>query len=151
MMTIATVIRWLIFNVVLALIPLLLNFALAYFLNIQDRWLKVLKGGELFIFSSTLAATAIGQRLVDMNSGLSRTVKASAIGNSPPLGTVAPVLPAVAIAALIVILVLASGLSALAAFSSLNGTELPKPKRIVNGSVACAVSSSILSFYLSVM
>ncbi len=119
-----------------------MNFVLAAFLQINDKWTRVLQGGELFIFSSTLAATAIGQRLLAA-PGTRHAAAASAAAQEP-------LLPVFAVGALILTLVIATSLSAVASYHALSGKTLPNPKLIARGSLASAIAASVLSFYMSV-
>lgn len=60
---------WIFFNVILALFPLIVNFILIFLIpreKIQNwHWTEFLGEGELFFFSTTLAAIGIGDILLE--------------------------------------------------------------------------------------
>ena len=53
-------IQWIFANIVLALLPIVTNFLLIKMMNINKKWYETVKEGELFIFSTTISASAIG-------------------------------------------------------------------------------------------
>lgn len=63
-------INWLFFNVVLALLPLLINLLLMFIGKIKINWIQLFKEGELFFFSSTISASSIGTLLFEKPSNL---------------------------------------------------------------------------------
>lgn len=81
MIILEQIIRWLVFNVVLALLPILVNFFSLLMIKHGDGddsknyWREVVKEGELFIFSSTLSATSIGT--VIFQASRSNTISAT--------------------------------------------------------------------------
>ncbi len=56
-------IKWLFFNVILALLPLLLNLILVKIGQLSTDRAELLKDGELFFFSTTIAAASVGTLL----------------------------------------------------------------------------------------
>lgn len=63
MLEVESSIRWFFFNVFFALLPLLLNLLLILVGSIKTNWSELLKDGELFFFSTTIAASSIGTLL----------------------------------------------------------------------------------------
>lgn len=53
-------ILWIFVNIILALLPIVTNFLLIKIMKIEREWYETLKDGELFIFSTTISASAIG-------------------------------------------------------------------------------------------
>ncbi len=53
-------ILWIFVNIILALLPIVTNFILIKIMKIHKKWYETMTGGELFIFSTTISASAIG-------------------------------------------------------------------------------------------
>lgn len=68
------IVRWFFFNVILALIPVILVYAIIWIRSTGHAWHSILKDGEMFIFSCTLTASSIGSLLFDpqRRSGLNK-------------------------------------------------------------------------------
>ena len=74
MIPVNEIVRWFFFNIVLALIPVILVYAIIWMRSTGHAWHDILKDGEMFIFSCTLTASSIGSLLFDpqRRSGLSK-------------------------------------------------------------------------------
>jgi hypothetical protein len=127
-----SIFQWLFFNVILALTPVIFILLVVWMFDLNTRWFRVLRGGELYIFSTTLAATSISARLFD---------------TKPATDVVT-----VSIAALVVIMLFATGLFALSAYTQLQPRGLSDRVswRISGTSIGCAVATSVLSYIISI-
>ena len=119
-------IRWFFFNVVLALLPLLLNLMLIQVGSIKTNWSELLKDGELFFFSTTIAASSIGALLFQNPSS--------------------PVLASVTSYFLMVILMISTGMFALSSFLKLKQMDVIDKKVFSASSAWCAVITIFLSY-----
>lgn len=126
------IINWLFFNVILALLPLLLTFSIVKVkvIDVNPHWYEVIEDGQLFIFASVLSATAIGA-LALKESGLSG------------LGSV------VNFCALLIILILSTALFAVITLQRLRQENHADVKRVSKSSVYCAIIASVLSYLSS--
>jgi hypothetical protein len=158
--TLQKAVQWGVFNVLLALLPIIVNFILAAYLKVPNRWMAVLKDGELFIFSSTVAATSLGQKLADFLSPNSRinqstliVEESTRVADSVLVSHVSdsPVAGMIIIASLLLVMALSSALFALSSYYKLEKKEPPNPGFVVAGSVACAAMSSLFGFFLYLM
>src|SRR5215216_1575272 len=115
--------QWLLFNVILALTPVIFILLAVWMFDLNTRWFRVLKGGELYVFSTTLAATSISTRLFEIR----------------------PVTDAVAVSmgALFVVMFSSTGLFALSAYTQLQPRPLSDRVlwRIGGTSMGCAVAA----------
>lgn len=59
---------WLFFNVILPLLPLILNLLCVRLMRNPPSWDHVLKEGELLIFSTTVSATALGKSVLERDA-----------------------------------------------------------------------------------
>ncbi|MGJ5674056.1 MAG: hypothetical protein ACR9NN_10665 [Nostochopsis sp.] len=111
--------KWFFFNVFLALLPLLLNFILIKIGRIKTTWFELLKDGELFFFSTSLAASSIGAFLFQSPSSL--------------------MIASVTSYLLITLLLISTGLFALSSFLKLKQMEAIDKKVFGAGSAWCAI------------
>ncbi|NEO52657.1 MAG: hypothetical protein F6K54_05950 [Okeania sp. SIO3B5] len=51
---------WIFVKIVLPLMPIVINFIFIKIMGSDKKWYQILTGGELFIFSTTISASAIG-------------------------------------------------------------------------------------------
>ncbi|NEQ35933.1 MAG: hypothetical protein F6K40_06385 [Okeania sp. SIO3I5] len=51
---------WIFVKIVLPLMPIVINFIFIRIMGSDKKWYQILTGGELFIFSTTISASAIG-------------------------------------------------------------------------------------------
>jgi hypothetical protein len=123
---------WLFFNVILALIPLIFSLVAVWMFRIQTKWYKMLKGGELYIFSTTVAASSLGIFAIQHDS--INTVQTSLL------------------CALLLIMLLSGFLFAVSAYVQLQDETLPEEHMSRYGglSVACAVAAAVLGYMISV-
>ncbi|MDJ0661123.1 MAG: hypothetical protein QNJ42_16780 [Crocosphaera sp.] len=135
------VIFWLFFNVILALLPLLVNLLLIFLIPHQERqqwkWIALVKEGELFFFSSTLAAIEIGD--IFQNNNLSQSTESELVSTFTLIS-------------LLLVLLLSSiifGCSALMKIQGqLSGSRYPylfDEEKFAIGSITCAIMAIILS------
>ena len=130
MLSFENTIRWVFFNVILALVPLLLNFFLVKVARVTTTWHKMLKDGELYIFSSTIAAASIGKEFLDSSSkDLTSTVT---------------------VFALIIILMLSAAMFSLSSFLKFREESCLDEKLFSGGSISCAIVAGILSYVVFV-
>lgn len=121
-------VKWIVFNVVVALLPIGLTFAVVRVFHLPTRWFEVLKDGELFIYSTTLSASAIGAVMLD--SKLQRTA------------------PFVAFWFLVLMLMFSTVLFGVSSYLKLTHQSPAKPRVVSASSVVCAVLVSAASYYL---
>lgn len=146
MIVLEETIRWLVFNVVLALLPLIVNFFILTIIKNQQKpdsvWREILKEGELFIFSSTISASSIGTLVFRGFS--TNTANSSVTGPSALILTII-------ISSLIIVLLLSTasfGISTFAKFVRQNTSSdvIFDDKRLSNASLAIAILASLLSY-----
>ena len=66
--------NWILFNVILALFPLVLNAILLPLSGGMIKWKDLLKDGELFFFSTSITASSIGSIFLKRPSNLAFSV-----------------------------------------------------------------------------
>jgi len=120
-------IKWLFFNVVLALLPLLLNLILVKIGNVTTDRAELLKDGELFFFSTTIAAASIGTLLFQNPSN--------------------PLVASVVSYFLMTIIMISTGLFALSSFLKLKKMDVIDKKIFSDSSAWCAVVTVVLSYF----
>lgn len=123
-------VQWFFTNVILALIPIFINFLLMMMgvVSVTIQWYKVLKDGELFIFSTTISAASIGTLpFQESQSGLFFPIT---------------------FWALIIILVISTALFAISGYFKLNEINMPNEKLFSSSSIVCAILASTLSFFV---
>lgn len=119
--------RWFFFNVVLALLPLLLNLILIRVGNIKTNWPELLKDGELFFFSTAISASSIGTLLFQHPSS--------------------PLVASITSYFLILILIVSTGMFALSSFMKLKQMDDVIDKKVFGLiSAWCAVIAIIISY-----
>ena len=123
--------RWLVFNVILALVPLIFSTVVVWIFRIKTRWYRMLRGGELYIFSTSIAASSVGLFALEHDS------------INPGQGTL--------LGALFLIMLLSSCLFAVSAYTQLQQQDLPEEHMSRYGglSVACAVAASALGYIIN--
>jgi hypothetical protein len=120
-------IKWLFFNVILALLPLLLNLILVKIGKVSTDRAELLKDGELFFFSTTIAASSVGTLLFQSPSN--------------------PIIASIVSYFLMTIIMISTGLFALSSFLKLTKTEGIDKKIFSDSSVLCAAITIILSYF----
>jgi hypothetical protein len=126
MLEVESSIRWFFFNVVLALLPLLLNLILIQVGSIKTNWSELLKDGELFFFSTTIAASSIGALLFQSPSSL--------------------IVASITSYILIAILMISTGMFALSSFLKLKQMDVIDKKVFSASSALCAIVTICLSY-----
>lgn len=119
-------IKWIFFNVVMALFPLLLNFILTRVGNMQIGLVDLLKDGELFFFSTAISASAIGTLFSERPSDLATAVVLGCL--------------------LLVILIISTGLFSLRSFLKLKQMDVLDARIFGKASVWCSLIAVILSY-----
>jgi len=128
--------RWFFFNVILALTPLAFSFLLVLLLKFAVTWHEILKDGELFIFSTTLSAGAIGESLY-RNAA---TVASPETPPSPANG------PSWTVLALMIVLLLTSGLFAVSTLLKFKKESPPDQQLFSIASITTAIFAVVFSF-----
>lgn len=124
-------ILWIFTNIILALIPIAINLVLIKILKISMEWYKALKGGELFIFSTTLSASSIGLGSIQ-----------NAFNN---------VLGTLSFCILILVIIISTVLFGVACFTKLKNENIPDEKLFAAASISCATLASIFSYTVAYM
>ena len=119
-------IHWFFFSVVLALLPLFLNLIISWVTDLTLEWRELVKGGELFFFSTAISGTSLGSLILERPSNLALTVL---------IGSV-----------LIVILIMSSCLFALASFLKLKNIDAIEKNLYAQLSVWCSAGSIVLGY-----
>ncbi len=132
--------RWFFINVVLALLPLIVNLVVISMFKEEERrkwkWVSLFRDGELFFFSSTISATSMSEVVLGNKS------------NSPNLGY----LHTFTLLPIMLVLLLSTVIFGCAAYTKLQkqltgkGDSLLDDFRFSYGSVACAIASVILGY-----
>jgi hypothetical protein len=121
-------VEWMFFDIIFALAPVLIIFLVVYMSDdIDAGWHDVLRDGELFIFSTAVAASSIGD--VFFEQGTENSAARSA-----------------ALCTLFIVLVLSTALFGMASYRKLKGEGLEN-RRFSAGSVGCACLAGILSYW----
>lgn len=118
-------IRWFFFNIALALLPLLLNLIVIKVSNIKPSW-ELLKDGELYFFSTTIAASSIGTLLF-----------------KNPLS---PIVALLVSYVLLVVLMVSTEMFALASLQKLAKKDLVDGKVFSISSALCAIITIVLGY-----
>lgn len=121
--------KWIVFNVVVALVPVALAFFVVRMFRLRVRWFEILKDGELFIYSSTLSAATIGSMVMD--SKLQRTG------------------PFLVFWALILLLMGSSVIFGVLSYLKFTNRTPTSVRTVSAGSIICAAAVSGLSYYLA--
>jgi hypothetical protein len=121
-------IRWVFTNVILALIPIVINLILIKMLKMGTQWHQMLKDGELFIFSTTLSASSIG-----IASFQGKLVNSS---------------ESLLFWALIVVLIISTALFSLSSLTKLKQIDIDE-KFFATSSIACALAASAFSYMMA--
>ncbi len=119
-------IRWFFFNIILALLPLFFNLILIKIGQIKTNWIELLKGGELFFFSSTISASSIGGLLFQNPSNIALALVISYL--------------------LLVVLAISTGMFSLSSFLKLKQMDMLDNKIFSKSSVWCAFLAVLLSY-----
>jgi hypothetical protein len=143
-------ILWLFFTIVLAVLPLLLNYLILMMFASWNVWLSnclnLLKDGELFFFSTTLSATSLNK--------LTALLSVAAVGS----GASRPISTSWVQVGLWSVLIVSTSVFGLCTFSKLDkqlqlqsgkGTASvsePNVWAIALGSILCAITSGLLSY-----
>jgi len=120
-------IKWLFFNVILALLPLLLNLILVKIGKVTTDRAELLKDGELFFFSTSIAAASVGTLLFQIPSNL--------------------IIASIVWYCLITIIMVSTGLFALSSFLKLKKMDVIDKKVFSDSSAWCAIITIILSYF----
>jgi hypothetical protein len=120
-------IKWLFFNVILALLPLLLNLILVKIGQVSTDRAELLKDGELFFFSTTIAASSVGTLLFQSPSN--------------------PIIASVVSYLLMTIIMVSTGLFALSSFLKLKKMDVIDKKVFSSSSAWCAFITVVLSYF----
>lgn len=139
--------KWLCFNIVLALIPLALNFILVKLLVINISWYKILKDGELFVFSSAVSASAIGDTFFRHTGNISTVAKVSAASPTTQASIIGSASNEITMFALLIVLILSAFLFAISSLLKFQNQSPPDEKLFSCSSIACAALSTLLSYF----
>jgi len=120
-------IKWLFFNVILALLPLLLNLILVKIGKVTTDRAELLKDGELFFFSTTIAASSVGTLLFQSSAN--------------------PIIASVVSYFLMTIIMVSTGLFALSSFLKLKKMDVIDKKVFSDSSAWCAIITIIFSYF----
>ncbi|MBD1853000.1 hypothetical protein H6F87_23945 [Cyanobacteria bacterium FACHB-502] len=120
-------IKWLFFNVILALLPLLLNLILVKIGKVTTDRAELLKDGELFFFSTTIAASSVGSLLFQSPSN--------------------PIFASIVSYLLMTIIMISTGLFALSSFLKLKKMEAIDKQVFSDSSAWCAAITIALSYF----
>jgi hypothetical protein len=120
------IVNWAFFDVIFALAPLVLTFAMVKLLGMGTPWHTVLKDGELFIFSSTVLASYVGIVLFQEDKL-----------------SLADVL---IVCAAILFLFVSACLFTLTSYFKFTGQPLPGQKRFGFTSISCACVAALLGY-----
>jgi hypothetical protein len=121
-------VNWILFNVILALFPLLFNAVLLPLSGEMLKWKDLLKDGELFFFSTSITASSIGTLFLKRPSNLALSVT---------LGSF-----------LVILLVTSSCLFSLASFQKIKQIDFLDRQLYAVSSVWCS-SFAVLLGYLA--
>lgn len=133
--------QWFFINVVLALLPLIINLVVVSMFKEEERrkwkWINLFRDGELFFFSSTISATSVSELVLGESQASTNN-----IGYIHTL-TLLP---------LMLVLLLSTVIFGCSAYTKLQeqlsgkGDSLLDDLRFSYGSVACAIASIILGY-----
>lgn len=140
---------WVFANIILALLPMIASLIVVLMhYDIRTKWLDILKAGELFLFSTTLATASIAKILMPIPGE-----------KDPVTGKIPLIMPAIVPASvpnllgLLVVLILATILFGIATDQKLktNVGEASQAgelavRRYVVGSIACTLIAVLLSY-----
>jgi len=116
---------WLFCNIIVALFPFIVAALVGKYMNIEGIWKKVLKGGELFIFSSTLSGSVLGSSL-------------ALLLNKNSLADDLQVQIIVILLALILMLTISAGMFSFAAQYRFRNDSIPKENLFLGSSLCCS-------------
>ena len=119
-------VRWIFFNIGVALFPIWATQIVTATFGTVQPLSKVLKDGELFVFSSTLSASAMGTAFFERDVGLAG-IMLTACG-------------------LIVVLIISGGLFFATVQLKSTGQQVPNEKRLAKASIYCAIAAAFLSY-----
>ena len=133
--------QWFFINVVLALLPLIINLVIVSMFKEEERrkwqWINLFRDGELFFFSSTISATSISELVLGSNQ--------SSTNNIGYIHTFT-LLPLMLVLLLSTVIFGCSAYTKLQKQLSGKGDSLLDDLRFSYGSVACAIASMILGY-----
>lgn len=139
--------QWFFINVVLALLPLIINLVVISMFKEEERrkwkWISLFRDGELFFFSSTISATSISELVLGNNQS---STNSNVTNDNVAYVHTFTLLP------LMLVLVVSTVIFGCAAYIKLQeqlsgkGNSLLDDFRFSYGSVACAIASTILGY-----
>lgn len=122
-------IRWLFFNVGLALFPIWSTYMVVTVFREAPTWQRLLKEGELFVFACTLSSAAMGTAFFERDVRLTMIMFASC--------------------GLILVLIVSGGLFFATVQARLTETTMPNERLLVKISIICALAASGLSYLVN--
>lgn len=133
--------QWFFINVVLALLPLIINLIVVSMFKEEERrkwkWINLFRDGELFFFSSTISATSVSELVLGEKQGSTNNIG---------------YIHAFTLLPLMLVLLLSTVIFGCSAYTKLQeqlsgkGDSLLDDLRFSYGSVACAIASIILGY-----
>ena len=122
-------INWIFFSVILALLPILLNFTIVKLSNIRNiGWVELLKDGELFFFSTATSASSIGTLVLNRPPNIALTILIGSL--------------------LVIILIMSSCLFSLSSFLKLKQMDVLDKRMFGVISIWCSFFAVALSYYV---
>jgi len=120
------------FNVIVGLIPVIFILLAVWMFDLDTRWFRILRGGELFVFSTTFGASSISIRVFEsrpIDDGVS-----------------------MAMVALVLVMLMSSFAFALSAYMQLQQQSLSDRimLRISSTSMGCALLTVVLGYIISI-
>lgn len=139
--------QWFFINVVLALLPLIINLVVISMFKDNERrkwkWINLFRDGELFFFSSTISATSISELVLrDIQTSASNQISAS---NLEYIHTFT-LLPLMLVLLLSTVIFGCSAYTKLQEQLSGQQDSLLDDFRFSYGSIACAIAAIILGY-----
>ncbi len=125
-MSLTDSVRWVVFNVGVALLPIWATKIISVVFRKTLTWPQLLKDGEMFVFASTLSASAMSTAFFERNVGEAGIMLAGC--------------------ALVIVLMISTGLFFATVQLKVSGEPLPDEKMAARVSTACAVAASVLSY-----
>lgn len=139
---------WVFTNIILALLPLLVSLIIVLMYDdIRSKWLEILKAGELFLFSSTLATASIGKIIMPVPGTpdpVTGTISLAPATINPESAT--------NLMGLLLVLVLATILFGIASYHKIKGklSEEPRTIKYLFGSLSCTILAVYFAYQVFV-
>lgn len=125
-MSLTDSVRWIVFNVGVALFPIWATKIICIVFRNALTWPQLLRDGEMFVFASTLAASAMSTAFFERNVAHAGIMLSGC--------------------ALVIVLMISTGLFFATVQLKVSGQTVPDEKMVARASVVCAVSAAVLSY-----